>query len=149
MTRSALAGTMLRLPSPRPDSEEPLMTAVATRPGARKLDPREPEVRLAALLDVDSIAPLHPVDSSGVSAVRGRIDGTKVIAYCTDATKMGGAMGTEGCRHIVEAIDTAVRERCPVIGVWHCGGARLAEGVESLDAVGSVFAAMIRASGRI
>ncbi|HEV8559550.1 MAG TPA: carboxyl transferase domain-containing protein [Actinophytocola sp.] len=125
------------------------MTMVATRPGARVLDPREPEVRLAKLLDEGSVAPLHPSDSSGVYAVRGRIDGTKVIAYCTDATKMGGAMGTEGCRHIVEAIDTAVRERCPVLGVWHCGGARLAEGVESLDAVGSVFAAMIRASGRV
>ncbi|MFL6145472.1 MAG: acyl-CoA carboxylase subunit beta [Labedaea sp.] len=125
------------------------MTVVATRPGTRQLDPREPEVRLAALLDPDSIAPLRPADSSGVYAVRGRIDGTKVIAYCTDATKMGGAMGTEGCRHIVEAIDTAVRERCPVLGVWHCGGARLAEGVESLDAVGQVFAAMIRASGRV
>jgi acetyl-CoA/propionyl-CoA carboxylase carboxyl transferase subunit len=125
------------------------MTAVATRPGARELDPREPEVRLTALLDAGSMAPLHAADSSGVYAVRGRIDGTRVIAYCTDATRMGGAMGTEGCRHIVEAIDTAVRERCPVLGVWHCGGARLAEGVESLDAVGQVFAAMIRASGRI
>ncbi|HYS36144.1 MAG TPA: carboxyl transferase domain-containing protein, partial [Pseudonocardiaceae bacterium] len=37
----------------------------------------------------------------------------------------------------------------PVIGVWHCGGARLAEGVESLDGVGQVFAAMIHASGRV
>jgi acetyl-CoA/propionyl-CoA carboxylase carboxyl transferase subunit len=129
------------------------MTAVATRPasaeGRREPDPREPEVRLAQLLDAESLIPLRPSDSSGVFAVRGRIDGTKVIAYCTDATKMGGAMGTEGCRHIVEAIDMAVRERCPVIGVWHCGGARLAEGVESLDGVGQVFAAMIRASGRV
>ncbi|GAA2995823.1 acyl-CoA carboxylase subunit beta [Actinokineospora diospyrosa] len=129
------------------------MTALATRPhgsdGKRELDPREPQVRLAQLLDPDSIAPLRPADSSGVYAVRGRIDGVRVIAYCTDATKMGGAMGSEGCGHIVEAIDTALRERCPVIGVWHCGGARLAEGVESLDAVGNVFAAMIRASGRV
>ncbi len=38
-------------------------------------------------------------------------------------------MGTEGCRHIVDAIDTAVRERVPVLGLWHSGGARLAEGV--------------------
>jgi len=121
----------------------------ADNPGRRQVDPREPEVRLAQLLDENSIAPLRPADSSGVYAVRGRIDGTKVVAYCTDATKMGGAMGSEGCRHIVEAIDVAVRERCPVIGVWHCGGARLAEGVESLDAVGQVFAAMIRASGRV
>ena len=35
----------------------------------------------------------------------------------------------------------------PVIGLWHSGGARLREGVESLHAVGTVFAAMTRASG--
>ena len=29
----------------------------------------------------------------------------KVIAFCTDGTRMGGAMGHEGCRHIVDAID--------------------------------------------
>ena len=57
-------------------------------------------------------------------------------------------MGHEGCRHIVDAIDTAVRERIPVIGLWHSGGARLAEGVEALDGVGQVFAAMVRASGQ-
>ena len=58
-------------------------------------------------------------------------------------------MGTQGCQHIVDAIDTAVRERVPVIGLWHSGGARLAEGVEALHAVGLVFQAMIRASGRV
>ena len=112
-------------------------------------DPRDPELRLTLLFDPDAMAPLRPRDASGVLTARGRIGGTKVIAYCTDATKMGGAMGTEGCRHIVEAIDTAIRERCPVIGLWHSGGARLAEGVEALDAVGQVFAAMVRASGRV
>ncbi|GGM61320.1 putative propionyl-CoA carboxylase beta chain 6 [Longimycelium tulufanense] len=129
------------------------MTAVVTRPDpkdtAGEPDPRDPEVRLAQLLDVDSMAPLRPKDASGVYAVRGRINGAKAVAYCTDATKMGGAMGSEGCRHIVEAIDTAVKERVPVIGLWHSGGARLAEGVEALDAVGSVFAAMVRASGKV
>src|SRR5687767_15586303 len=62
---------------------------------------------------------------------------------------MGGAMGTEGCRRIVDSIDAAVRERVPVLGLWHSGGARLAEGVVALDAVGQVFAAMVRASGRV
>ena len=38
---------------------------------------------------------------------------------------------------------------CRSIGIWHSGGARLAEGVEALDAVGEVFAAMVRASGRV
>ena len=55
----------------------------------------------------------------------------------------------DGCRHIVDAIDTALRERVPVVGIWHSGGARLAEGVTALHAVGEVFAAMVRASGRI
>ena len=36
-----------------------------------------------------------------------------------------------------------------MIGLWHSGGARLREGVESLHAVGTVFAAMTRASGKI
>lgn len=112
-------------------------------------DPRDPDVRLAALLDPGSIRSLLPADASGVVVVRGRIDGSDVIAYCTDATRLGGAMGAQGCRHIVAAIDTAVRDRCPVLGLWHCGGARLAEGVESLDGVGHVFAAIIRASGRV
>ena len=72
-----------------------------------------------------------------------------MVAYASDPQKMGGAMGSDGCRHIVDAIDTAVRERVPVVGLWHSGGARLAEGVEALDAVGQVFAAMVRASGRV
>jgi acetyl-CoA/propionyl-CoA carboxylase carboxyl transferase subunit len=123
-------------------------TAPAT-PATPELDHRDPEVRLRSLFDRGSLRLLMPPDSSGVLYARGEIDGTAAIAYATDATKMGGAMGTEGCRHIVDAIDTAVRERMPVLGLWHSGGARLPEGVVALDAVGQVFAAMVRASGRV
>ena len=88
-------------------------------------------------------------DRSGALAVRGTVHGRPVVAYCTDATVMGGAMGSEGCGRIAAAIDLAVDEGVPVVGIWHTGGARLAEGVEALHAVGLVFAAMIRASGRV
>ncbi|MEP6851911.1 MAG: carboxyl transferase domain-containing protein [bacterium] len=129
------------------------MTAVTDRPaGARddaERDPRDPELRLAALLDHGSLQPITARDDSGVYAVRGTVHGSPVIAYATDPLKMGGAMGSAGCAHIGEAIDTALRERVAVIGVWHSGGARLAEGVEALHAVGLVFQAMIRASGRV
>ena len=37
----------------------------------------------------------------------------------------------------------------PIIGLWHSGGARLAEGVLSLHAVGLIFHAMTQASGKI
>ena len=80
---------------------------------------------------------------------RGTVNGVRTIAFCTDATVMGGAMGDEGCAHIVDAYDTAIEERSPIIGLWHSGGARLAEGVVALHAVGQIFAAMIRASGKI
>lgn len=112
-------------------------------------DYREPVARLSALLDANSLQPLHESDDSGVRAVRGRINGDDVFAYCTDARTKGGAMTAVGCRHMVTAIDMAVREGWPVIGLLHSGGASLADGVEALNGVGSVFAAMIRASGRV
>jgi acetyl-CoA/propionyl-CoA carboxylase carboxyl transferase subunit len=113
------------------------------------VDHRDPEVRLRALFDAGTLRLATGRDSSGALWARGEIDGAAAIAYATDGTRMGGAMGIEGCQHIVDAIDAAVRERVPVIGVWHSGGARLPEGVGSLDAVGQVFAAMVRASGRV
>jgi acetyl-CoA/propionyl-CoA carboxylase carboxyl transferase subunit len=112
-------------------------------------DQREPLVRLGRLLDEGSLEPMHEDDGSGVRAVTGRIDGIRVAAYGTDATKMGGSLGAEGAERIVTAIEFATREGCPVVGVWHSGGAKLADGVESMDGVGRMFAAMTRSSGRI
>ncbi len=47
------------------------------------------------------------------------------------------------------AYERALADEVPVVGLWHSGGARLAEGVVSLHAVGEVFAIMTRASGVI
>jgi acetyl-CoA/propionyl-CoA carboxylase carboxyl transferase subunit len=125
------------------------LTTVQAAPTLPSPDPRDPEDRLARFFDDGSMETLAARDTSGVLAARGTVHGSRAIAFCTDATVMGGAMGVDGCRHIVDAIDLAVRERVPVIGIWHSGGARLAEGVTALHAVGEVFAAMVRASGRI
>ncbi|SBT45520.1 acyl-CoA carboxylase subunit beta [Micromonospora auratinigra] len=125
------------------------MTSTAVGAQDTSVDQRDPEVRLRALFDAGTLRLAAPRDTSGALWARGEVDGTPVIAYATDATRMGGAMGTDGCRHVVDAIDAAVRDRVPVVGLWHSGGARLAEGVVALDAVGQVFAAMVRASGRV
>ncbi|SDG33838.1 acetyl-CoA/propionyl-CoA carboxylase carboxyl transferase subunit [Sinosporangium album] len=111
------------------------------------VDPRDPNIRLTALFDEGTVRPITPEDRSGVLAAMGRIEGSPAVAFCSDARVQGGAMGTDGCEHIVHAYDVAVRERVPIVGVWHSGGARLAEGVESLHAVGRVFASMTKASG--
>jgi acetyl-CoA/propionyl-CoA carboxylase carboxyl transferase subunit len=125
------------------------MTTTQPAPTVAGPDPRDPEDRLNRFFDAGSTQLLISRDTSGVLAARGTVEGSPTIAFCTDATVMGGAMGFDGCRHIVDAIDTALRERVPVVGIWHSGGARLAEGVTALHAVGEVFAAMVRASGRI
>lgn len=125
------------------------MTTAPAAPLLTVPDPRDPEERLSRFFDEGSLELLVSRDTSGVLAGRGRVNGSRAIAFCTDATVMGGAMGVDGCRHIVDAIDTALREHVPVVGIWHSGGARLAEGVTALHAVGEVFAAMVRASGRI
>jgi acetyl-CoA/propionyl-CoA carboxylase carboxyl transferase subunit len=114
------------------------VTTAPAAPLLSTLDPRDPEDRLARFFDAGSMELLVSRDTSGVLAARGAVSGSPAIAFCTDATVMGGAMGVDGCRHIVDAIDTALRERVPVVGIWHSGGARLAEGVTALHAVGEV-----------
>ena len=111
--------------------------------------PRNPRARLEALFDPGTLQLITAEDDSGVLAGRGRVHGAAVVAFASDPRYQGGAMGTAGCAAITRSYDTAVADRVPVIGLWHSGGARLAEGVESLHAVGTVFAAMTRASGLV
>jgi acetyl-CoA/propionyl-CoA carboxylase carboxyl transferase subunit len=108
---------------------------------------RDPEARLAALFDPGTLRLLTPHDASGALAATGKVCGTPAAAYASDPRVQGGAMGSAGCAAIVAAYDEAMARGVPVIGLLHSGGARLREGAESLHAVGTVFAAMTRASG--
>ena len=113
--------------------------------------PRDPQERLAALFDPGTLEVL-PVDleeRSGVLAGVGLVHGVGAVAFASDARVQGGAMGTAGCAAIVAAYSEALSRGVPIVGLWHSGGARLAEGVASLHAVGTVFAAMTQASGRV
>ena len=125
-----------------------MSTAALTKP-ATQVDPRDPQLRLASFLDDGSMELISEPDRSGMLAARGTASGVPVVAFCSDATVMGGAMGTDGCRVVVEAYERAVADGVPIVGIWHSGGARLAEGVRSLHAVGEIFRAMTLASGRI
>lgn len=112
-------------------------------------DPRAPRTRLSQLFDDGVFTTITPEDDRGVLAAVGRVHGTHAVAFATDPTVQGGAMGNEGCRAIVTAYDRAFADSAPIIGLWHSGGARLREGVASLDGVGRVFAAMTRISGKV
>jgi acetyl-CoA/propionyl-CoA carboxylase carboxyl transferase subunit len=122
--------------------------AAAPRPAGLPRDPRE---RLAALFDPGTLEML-PADAderSGVVAGVGLVHGAGAVAFASDPRVQGGAMGSAGCAAIVGAYAEAVCRGVPIVGLWHSGGARLAEGVASLHAVGTVFAAMTAASGRV
>jgi acetyl-CoA/propionyl-CoA carboxylase carboxyl transferase subunit len=112
-------------------------------------DPRDPEVRLAALLDPGSVEELPADPRAGMRAATGTVHGSPVVVFCADPRVMGGALGEEGCQVVVRAYERALQDSVPIIGVWHSGGARLAEGVASLHGVGLIFAAMTRASGKV
>jgi acetyl-CoA/propionyl-CoA carboxylase carboxyl transferase subunit len=132
------------------------VAAAPAAPGARAGAParaavpgRDPQSRLEALFDPGSLELLQPADDSGVLAGTGAVGGLRVVAFASDPRLQGGAMGIDGCEIIVAAYDLAIETGAPIIGLWHSGGARLLEGVESLHAVGIVFAAMTRASGKV
>ncbi|MCW2945312.1 MAG: carboxyl transferase [Actinoallomurus sp.] len=132
--------TVVDSPTAAPAAEEVASQEIAP-------DPRDPRIRLEALFDEGSVRLLTEEDVSGALVGVGRIEGMPVVAFASDPRIQGGAMGSAGCEAIVHAYDHAVRERLPIIGLWHSGGARLAEGVESLHGVGRIFKAMTHASG--
>ncbi|MFL6061944.1 MAG: carboxyl transferase domain-containing protein, partial [Marmoricola sp.] len=139
------------------------MTALAAQPEVTGLDvagpdvtepevfedPRHPVNRLTALFDAGTFEPISAIDSSGMLAAIGRVNGMSAVAFCSDPTVMGGAMGHDGCKVVVAAYQRALTDRVPIIGLGHSGGARLAEGELSLHAVGENFHAMTKASGTI
>ncbi|HEV7649805.1 MAG TPA: carboxyl transferase domain-containing protein [Actinophytocola sp.] len=112
-------------------------------------DYRDPVHRMSQLLDPGSLEPVHRREGLGVVVARGRVDGSEVVAYATDGSRLGGVIGATECRLVAAAIDSAVARRCPVVGIWHTAGATPAEGVAALDGVGQVYAAMVRASGTV
>jgi acetyl-CoA/propionyl-CoA carboxylase carboxyl transferase subunit len=123
----------------------------ALDPSSARTLPRDPRTRLAALFDPGTLelVPGQGDERSGVVAGVGLVHGAGAVAFASDPRVQGGAMGTAGCAAIVGAYAEALSRGVPIVGLWHSGGARLAEGVASLHAVGTVFAAMTAASGRV
>ena len=114
-----------------------------------QVDPRDPVLRIQRLLDKNSCQLLTENNQCGMVAATGTVSGNKVIVFASDATVKSGALGIEGSKVIVGAYKEAMAAQLPIIGIWHSGGARLSDGVASLDAFGEVFQSMILASGRI
>jgi propionyl-CoA carboxylase beta chain len=69
--------------------------------------------------------------------------------FAQDPAALGGSLGEVHAAKIVRVMDWAARGRMPVVGLLDSGGARIQEGVGSLDGYGAIFTANVRQSGRI
>ena len=124
-----------------------------------KLTARE---RIELLLDPESFVELDPfvesrfdifgldqkkIPGDAVITGWGKINGRPVYLYSQDFSRMGGSLGELHGQKIVKVIELAQKTGCPSIGIIDSGGARIQEGISSLDGYAAIFRAMIKSSG--
>ena len=116
-----------------------------------KLTARE---RIDLLLDEGTFVELNPFiehrctdfglaekkgPGDGVVTGYGKIDGRTVFVFSQDFTVFGGALGEMHAKKIANIMDLAAKTGAPIIGLNDSGGARIQEGVLSLDGYGHIF----------
>lgn len=89
------------------------------------------------------------VPGDGVIIGYGMINGRIVYASIEDFTVMGGTLGEYHSKKICQIMDMAIRMRAPYISINDSGGARIEEGICSLDGYSGIFNRNTRASGFI
>ncbi len=114
--------------------------------------------RLAKLLDGGTFHELQPftvahpgaddaISGDGVVTGYGAIDGRKVFVFAQDFTVFGGSVSLAHARKIVQVQELALQNGYPIIGLLDSGGARIQEGVLSLQGYGEIFRQNALASG--
>jgi acetyl-CoA carboxylase carboxyltransferase component len=85
--------------------------------------------------------------TDGVITGWGTVDGRKVFVFSQDFTVFGGALGEVFAEKIHKLMDLALSVGAPLIGLNDGAGARIQEGVVSLDSYGGIFYRNVQASG--
>ena len=116
-----------------------------------KLTARE---RIELLLDEGTFVELNPFikhrttdfgmanlegPGDGVVTGYGKVHGKPVYLFSQDFTVFGGALGEMHALKIANVMDLAAKNGAPFIGLNDSGGARIQEGVVSLDGYGQIF----------
>ncbi|GIN60616.1 propionyl-CoA carboxylase subunit beta [Robertmurraya siralis] len=116
-----------------------------------KLTARE---RINLLVDEGSFVELNPFiehrsrdfglesqkgPGDGVVTGYGKVNGRSVYLFSQDFTVFGGALGEMHANKIANVMDLAAKNGAPFIGLNDSGGARIQEGVVSLDGYGKIF----------
>ncbi|HEY2420203.1 MAG TPA: carboxyl transferase domain-containing protein [Neobacillus sp.] len=116
-----------------------------------KLTARE---RIDLLVDKGTFIELHPFiehrtndfglheqkgPGDGVVTGYGKVNGRPIYLFSQDFTVFGGALGEMHAQKIANVMDLAAKSGAPFVGLNDSGGARIQEGVVSLDGYGHVF----------
>jgi acetyl-CoA carboxylase carboxyltransferase component len=75
----------------------------------------------------------------GVVSGYGTVNGRLVYVWAQDFTIAGGTLSEANAAKICKVMDLALKNGAPVIGMADSGGARIQEGVASLDGYASIF----------
>ena len=117
-------------------------------------DLSQAQARINALLDDNSFVELQSLvtsrntdfnldakkePSDGVIIGHGLVDGTLVFVFSQNAEVLGGTIGEMHAKKILSVYDMALKVGAPVIGFIDCGGVRLQESFDALEALGSVI----------
>ncbi len=79
----------------------------------------------------------------------GTVDGRRVCVFSQNFAAIGGTLSEVAAEKICKVMDLAMRMGVPLIGINDSGGARIQEGVVSLDGYGNIFYRNVIASGVI
>ena len=89
------------------------------------------------------------IKADGVITGFGKVNGRTVYAAAQDFTSAGGSLGEMHAKKIWKVMDMAIDTRKPFVALNDSGGARIQEGVPSLDGYGGIFYRNTIASGYI
>ncbi|MDF2474000.1 MAG: Propionyl-CoA carboxylase [Anaerocolumna sp.] len=90
-----------------------------------------------------------PIEYDGVITGYGKIEGQVVYVFAQDFTVKGGTLGLRHGQKIARIIKQAIKSKCPVIGIYDSGGARIEEGINALAGCSEMLYYNTLASGYI
>jgi len=89
------------------------------------------------------------IPAEGIITGFGKVNGRNVVAMAEDYMAMAGTFGEYHGRKLAHALDFAKEKGWPFVGMNDSGGARLQEGMDTLESYGWTFHSQILASGVI
>ena len=89
------------------------------------------------------------IPGDGVITGYGTIDKRKVYVYAHDFSVFGGTIAEMFAKKIGKIMDLALKNKSPIIGLNDSGGARIQEGILSLEGCAEIFYRNVRCSGVI